>query len=255
MVNGVDIFKAFFRDFTDNYILIGGAACDEHLVRAGLTFRATRDLDIILVVEALNSDFVIKFWEFLKEGKYKNRQKSTGERKYYRFFKPENKAFPDQLELFARKPDVLDLANDTQLAPIPTDEDLSSLSAVLMDDDYYYFTRENSKVEDNLHFADTAALVCLKAKAFLDLSERKIKGEIIDERNIRKHKNDIVRLAVLLTGENSQKLPDSIVPDMQNFIKLLDSETPDYRAIGKSMGIPALNGKEILDQIMHAFSL
>ena len=28
MVKGIDRFKAYFRDYTDQYVLIGGAACD-----------------------------------------------------------------------------------------------------------------------------------------------------------------------------------------------------------------------------------
>ena len=63
MVRGVEIFRSFFKEFTDNYILIGGAACDEHMNEAGLTFRATKDLDIILIVETLNAEFVEYFWE------------------------------------------------------------------------------------------------------------------------------------------------------------------------------------------------
>lgn len=239
----------------DNYILIGGAACDEHLTRAGLTFRVTKDLDIILIVEALSSDFVKRFWEFVKNGNYENRQKSTGERKYYRFYDPENEDYPDQLELFARNPDILDLAEESHLTPIPANEDLSSLSAILVNDDYYHFTLENSHVEDHLHCADTTSLICLKAKAFLDLKARKENGERIDERNIQKHKNDVVRLAVLLPADYSKKLPDSIMTDMEDFIGTLDTEIPDYKAIGKSMGIPALNGKEIHDQIVNTFSL
>jgi len=79
MVNGVEIFRTFFKDFTDNYILIGGAACDEHFSEAGLLFRATKDLDIILVVEALTSDFVKIFWKFVQDGHYEKKQKSMGE--------------------------------------------------------------------------------------------------------------------------------------------------------------------------------
>ena len=30
------------------------------------TQRATKDIDIILIVEALSSDFAAKFWEFVK---------------------------------------------------------------------------------------------------------------------------------------------------------------------------------------------
>lgn len=255
MVKGIEIFRNYFKDYTDNYILMGGAACDQFLSDAGLNFRATKDLDIILVVEALRPDFVKKFWEFVKKGKYENRQKSTGERKYYRFYEPANKEYPFQLELFARKPDVLDLDEDAHLTPIPIEEDLSSLSAILMDEAYYRLTVENSVVENGLHLAGIETLLCLKAKAFLDLQNRKNKGEKIDERNIRKHKNDVIRLAVMLTGESSSKLPQSIDADMKKFIELIKSDSPDYKSIGKTTGVPDINGDEIIEQLINTFSL
>lgn len=64
-------------------MLIGGAACSLALDEVGLQFRATVDLDIILCVEALSPEFVRKFWEFVRDGHYRNRQKSTGERQFY----------------------------------------------------------------------------------------------------------------------------------------------------------------------------
>ena len=255
MVKGIEIFREFFKDFANNYVLIGGAACDEHFTEAGLTFRATKDLDIILIVEALGPDFVKRFWQFVQEGKYENKQKSTGKRKYYRFYKPDNKSYPFQLELFARTPDILDLSNDSHLTPIPVDEDLSSLSAILMEEEYYRFTIENSLLENNLHYADTKALICLKAKAFLDMKTRKQNGEQIDERNIGKHKKDIIRLAVLLSSDKPITLPKSIKNDMQNFIRILKSEPADYNQIGKNLGIGSLNGEELIWQIIQVFSL
>ncbi len=255
MVKGVDIFREFFKDFTGNYILIGGTACDEQMTKAGLNFRATKDLDIILIVEALSPDFVGKFWEFVKEGNYETRQKSEGERKYYRFMKPENEEYPFQLELFSRKPDLLDLTEDAHLTPIPIDEDLSSLSAILMDGDYYHFTIENSDEENGLHLARIETLICLKAKAFLDLRSRKNNGEQIDERNIRKHKNDIIRLAVMLTGESSVKLPQSIEADIKEFIELIKSDPPDYKSIGKNIGLSDIDGDKIIEQLINTFSL
>lgn len=111
MVEGLDKFEEYFKDFSNNYILIGGAACDTLVDEAGLNFRATKDLDIILVVEALSTEFAAKFWEFIKEGNYENKEKSSGEKKYYRFTKPGNEGFPQQLELFSRVPDI-DLEGD-----------------------------------------------------------------------------------------------------------------------------------------------
>jgi hypothetical protein len=73
MVIGLDTFKNYFGDFSNNYIIIGGTACDMIIDDAGFTPRATRDIDIILVVEALNTAFVSQFWNFVKEGKEMNR--------------------------------------------------------------------------------------------------------------------------------------------------------------------------------------
>ena len=255
MVRGLEIFRSFFKEFVDNYILIGGAACDDHMNEAGLTFRATKDLDIILIVEALNAEFVEYFWEFVRAGAYEEIQKSEGKRKYYRFLKPANDEYPFQLELFARNPDLLDLADGTHLTPIPVEEDLSSLSAILMDGDYYGLTIKNSEVVGNLHRATVKTLICLKGRAFLDLKTRKEKGEKIDKNDIRKHKNDVIRLAALLTEDDSLKLPDSIGKDMRQFMKALEDEPPDFRAIAKTIGLTVLDQESIINQINKTFLL
>ena len=51
MVKGIDRFRAHFEDLNDRYVLIGGAACFLALDKAGLEFRATKDLDIVLCVD------------------------------------------------------------------------------------------------------------------------------------------------------------------------------------------------------------
>ena len=68
MVKGIDKFKEHFKGLEDKYILIGGAACDRLFFEVGEVFRATRDLDIILIVEALNKQFLSAFWSFIKKG-------------------------------------------------------------------------------------------------------------------------------------------------------------------------------------------
>jgi len=78
LVKGLDIFRNFFVDYSQNYILIGGAACSEHFSEEGLTFRATRDLDIILIVEALDGNFLSRFWEFIRKGEYRDQFESRG---------------------------------------------------------------------------------------------------------------------------------------------------------------------------------
>lgn len=68
MVKGLEIFREHFRRFANRYMLIGAAACNLAMTGAGLPFRATKDLDIVLYVEALDSTFVHAFWEFVRAG-------------------------------------------------------------------------------------------------------------------------------------------------------------------------------------------
>jgi hypothetical protein len=254
MVRGLEKFKEYFKDYSENYIIIGGTACDVIIDDAGFEARATKDIDIILIVEALTKEFIRKFWEFINDGDYQRREKSEDERKYYRFIKPKTKGFPLQIELFSKIPDLMDLEGEPHLTPIPVDDDLSSLSAILMDDEYYKFTIDNSNTEEGAHFAGTEALICLKAKAFLDLTQRKLDGEEVDGQNIRKHKTDIFRLVVLLPSEHKVEIPAGIKNDLKAFVDSISDELPD-KAIFKQMGIGAIDAELVFQQIKSIFSL
>jgi len=42
MVRGLELFKEQFREYTNCYVLIGGAACELAMGEAGLDFRVTK---------------------------------------------------------------------------------------------------------------------------------------------------------------------------------------------------------------------
>ncbi|NOQ24356.1 MAG: hypothetical protein GQ564_03255 [Bacteroidales bacterium] len=254
MVRGLDKLKEYFKDYADNYIIIGGTACDIIIDDAGFTPRATKDIDIILVVEVLSADFVKQFWQFINDGNYERKEKSEEERKYYRFIKPENTDFPYQVELFARNPDLLDLDEDTHLTPIPVDDDLSSLSAILLDETYYHYLIENSTVEDDVQRANTEALICLKAKAYLDINARMIAGGKEDSKNLRKHKGDVFRLGVMLADVDAFELPNIIKNDMQKFVNAVKEDLPD-KQIFKTMGLGNVNVDNVYEQLIKSFGL
>jgi hypothetical protein len=83
VVRGLDVFRLHFEPYADRFVLIGGVAGEIALHQAGLTFRATKDLDIVLCVETLDVEFTRAFWAFVRAGRYENRQKSTGRRLFY----------------------------------------------------------------------------------------------------------------------------------------------------------------------------
>lgn len=102
MVKGLDIFREYFSEYSDQYVLIGGVACDISFKENGTDFRVTRDLDMVLIVEAQMKEFGERFWKFICDGKYQNRVKSSGEPQFYRFEKPQVSNYPAMIELFFR---------------------------------------------------------------------------------------------------------------------------------------------------------
>lgn len=71
MVKGLEIFKEHFAGFEDNYVIIGGTACDIALRDTDMRPRATDDIDMILVIERMTPEFALRFWEFINLGEYK----------------------------------------------------------------------------------------------------------------------------------------------------------------------------------------
>ncbi len=224
MVKGLDVFRDHFKDFQGCYVLIGGVACYLAMEEAGVDFRATKDLDIVLCAEALDSAFITHFWEFIKAGNYQNQQKSTGDKQFYRFDKPATEGYPFMLELFSRAPDQLEISDDAHLTPIPADEEISSLSAILLDEDYYECIQNGKILIENVPVLGSEFILPFKAKAWLDLTERKQDGQGIDSRAIKKHRNDVFRLSVLLTPTQRVELPDSIKQDMEQFLLSMSKE-------------------------------
>ena len=252
MVKGLDIFREFFAGNTEQFVLIGGTAATLAMESAGLTFRATKDLDIVLHIEALNPAFGGTFWNFVEQGHYEIRQASqTGKPVLYRFQKPADARFPAMLELFCRSPDGIKLSAGAHLTPIPLGEAVASLSAILLENDYYQFIINGRKTINQLPWIDAEQLIPLKARAWLDLSERKANGEPVDTRDIRKHANDVLRLSQLLTSESDIQLAPRIRDDLAQFLGGIRADGGyDPRALQISG-----TTDEILSRIAKAYEL
>lgn len=70
MVRGVANFRERFRGFEEQYVIIGGTACDLIMEEEEMSFRATKDIDLVLIVEALTAEFGGQFWDFIKDAGY-----------------------------------------------------------------------------------------------------------------------------------------------------------------------------------------
>lgn len=241
MVKGITAFKEYFADFTDQYVLIGGGACDISFHDSELEFRATKDLDIVLVAEALTVEFGNRFWDFVKAGGYQSRSRSDGSPQFYRFEKPMDSTFPKMLELFARTETILH--PEAHLTPLHIDDSVSSLSAILLNNDYYQLLLAGRDVIDGISVLRPSYLLLFKAKAWLDLTEKKAAGLLVDSRDIKKHKNDVFRIAVEMVLEEDMALPQAVRSDMQIFVARLRSE-------GVNPGLPLLKNVSLEDILL-----
>ena len=185
MVKGLDTFRKYFADYEKQYVLIGGAACDIEFESNEASFRATRDLDMVLIIEALTPEFGGKLWQFILDGKYRNKSTNGGKPQFYRFDKPEDDSFPKMIELFCRSD--FELIKTEGITPIHIDDEMSSLSAILLND--------GKVLRNGLSILRPEYIILFKAKAYLDLKMRKEMGEKVDSSDIKKHKKDVLRIA------------------------------------------------------------
>jgi hypothetical protein len=251
MVTGVDRFRAHFADHEHQYVLIGGAACELIMDDAGLDFRATKDLDIVLIVEALDPAFSAAFMAFVEAGGYEIQQRSEGERILYRFAKPATDGYPAMLELFSNVLDSFELAPGSHLTPIPIAEEAASLSAILLNEDYYAFLKTMARPLDGIPVLDEAGIIPFKARAWIDLSRRQTEGDKVDSCDIKKHRNDVARILQLLSAEASYELPNPVRADMQAFVEGVAAQD-DF--VPKQFGV-AMTKDVVIDRLRQAYRL
>ena len=248
MIKGFEIFKDYFREYQEEYILIGGAACDIIFNEADLSFRATKDFDMVLIVEALTPDFGKRFWDFIDQGGYENRVKSNGAPQFYRFDKPKSADFPYMIELFAKSESIFD--KDVHgCRPIHLGDEVTSFSAILLDDEYYRLLLSGKIVISEVPILAYTHLVLFKVKAWLNLAKLKESGEQISEKDIKKHKNDVARLATLFTGNESCAISVHVMSDLQTFLEAFEKEPPDI----KMLGLTGITAEDILTVLKSAY--
>lgn len=219
MVNmqGLYKFRDFFQNYTDKYVLIGGTACTIIFNEIGEDFRATKDLDVVLIVENIDEEFGKAFWEFIREANYNGIETGEPQKQLYRFKKPEDTTYPQMIELFTRNPDI-QLLSGAHLTPVHISGDVSSLSAILLNDDYYDFLLSGRQILDGFSVLGERHLIPFKVKAWCELSARRQAGEEGQSKHIRKHYRDVYRLLMLLSPNERIKLPEQLKADMQSFL-------------------------------------
>lgn len=232
MVVGMESFREKFKNFSDCYTVIGGVACDILMSEVDLPFRATKDIDMILILEDRSQEFASVFWEYIKEGEYRCGWKNSEEMHFYRFTEPKE-GYPVQIELFSKMPGY-HLPVQEGIIPIHIDEDVSSLSAILLNDDFYHFMMEGRKVVNDIGVLDAEHIIPFKMYAWLDLKRKKQNGEHVNERDLKKHKNDVFRLLQIVPLGTVVKSKGLVHECIGQFLEEIKNE--EFRLT--AMGLP-----------------
>lgn len=248
MVNGLEKFREKFEKFNDEYVVIGGTACSILMEDAGLSFRTTKDVDMVLIVDAKRYvEFGKTFWDFIKEGRYTCGEQKREKTCFYRFTDPQV-GYPSMIELLSKSPDPLVVPGDVRRVPIA--EDVSSLSAIILDESYYNLLSEGCDVLNGIRVLKPEYLILYKMKARMNLKESKEKGEHVNTDDYKKHKNDVFRLLPLLPVDLKINLPEKIQHDVETFLGSMKEEVVDSQILGDGM-----TKEEALDMLREIFVL
>jgi hypothetical protein len=145
----------------------------------------------------------------------------------FRFINPKE-SFPVQIELLSRFPDVLGKPTGFHLTPIPVGEKIPSLSAILLDEEYYYHTIDSSIIEEGIRIANPLSLFCLKVKAFLNLTEEKKTNSDVRSGDIKKHRDDAFKLlAMRIDPLTPIELSDTMKSELSIFIDMMEKSLPN----------------------------
>lgn len=139
--------------------------------------------------------------------------------------------------MLARHQDIFGEQSGFVIEPIPVDEAVSSLSSIIMDDDYYDFTLVNSSVENGLRIASSIALIALKAKAYLNLVSEKEHGRQVNTKDIKKHRSDVLKLVATTEINEPVSVTTNIHHCIMEFADSIRTQLPSQSleaALGRS---------------------
>ena len=222
VVGGIEAFREAMAEHEGEFVLIGGGACSILFDQEAVPFRATKDLDIVVLVDKGASGFARALWSFVNSNGYDCWRRAEGDCSYYRFVLPKGSPsatkLPEQIELFARHPDFALEDETSEITPLPFDEDVSSLSAIILDDGYYEFIRKHVSIVDGIPLLGALYIIPLKMRAHIDLNRKHRAGRHVNDKDLVKHRGDVAKLALLLPPADRLPLEGGMRDDAEAFI-------------------------------------
>ncbi|MCR5127272.1 MAG: hypothetical protein K6B69_04125 [Lachnospiraceae bacterium] len=247
-VAGWERFRDKFAGYENSYTVIGGFACEILLRSEQRAFRATKDIDMIILMEDRFQEFGHIFWSFIKEGGYKCGWRQNPDLHYYRFTEPAP-GYPAQIELFSRMPDY-HLHTDSHIVPIHISDEISSLSAIVMDNDFYSLLQEGRIIVDGISTLNASYLIPFKMYAWIDLMEKREKGEHVNTKDLTKHKLDVFRLLPIIPNDTTVNLNGKCRESAEKYLVRIVEEPirPEQIGLGYSF-------EEAIEQLHGIYQL
>lgn len=250
IVDGIGMFERTFSKYRDSFIIIGGAACRATLSEGRYTPRKTKDIDMVLVLEHLDKEFIDAFWSFIKAGHYKcaTRKDKEGQKKYVLYsFYDSLLEYPAQIELLSRPVEGLGNPENHNIEAIIMD-DASYLSAIILEPDYYDYLIGHTEEKNGLRYASVDSIICLKVLAYLNLREDKRNGKHVNDDDFKKHRRDVVMAAASLAVGDEFAVPGTIRDSISRFIEAVNVDDGVRKSLRETL---KLQSESLLDEYLN----
>lgn len=250
IVDGIGMFERTFSKYKDSFIIIGGAACRATLSEGRYTPRKTKDIDMVLVLEHLDKEFIDAFWSFIKAGHYKcaTRKDKEGQKKYVLYsFYDSLLEYPAQIELLSRPVEGLGNPENHNIEAIIMD-DASYLSAIILEPDYYDYLIGHTEEKNGLRYASVDSIICLKVLAYLNLREDKRNGKHVNDDDFKKHRRDVVMAAASLAVGDEFAVPETIRDSISRFIEAVNVDDGVRKSLRETL---KLQSESLLDEYLN----
>lgn len=112
---------------------------------------------------------------------------------------------------------------------------VSSLSAILLNDDFYDFMMKGRRTVDGISVLDASYLIPFKMYAWIDLSDRKVRGEHVNEKDLKKHKYDVFRLLEIINADEAIEVSGMVKESIRVFLDRIQEEELSLAQIGLSI--------------------
>ncbi|MFV8258262.1 hypothetical protein ACNQKP_10660 [Bdellovibrio bacteriovorus] len=251
--HGFDHFCSYMAGLEDQFVIIGGSAASVLMEEQELEFRPTKDIDLVILTNT-SGELNARISAYVKAGEYSVKEATEGSPRYYRFSSPVGAEYPKIVEVFARNESEIVLDDGQYIIPITNDASIK-LSAILLDEEYFSLIKENIyRTEQNTPLINSVGNICLKARAHRELIERKKTDAFVDSKDIKKHRNDILKVALTLVGDERPSIGPTVKVDLEIALGEVNQITADqFKSIMKDY--PGVDLQALVNVLKSVFAI